>query len=532
MKSRSGLLSAALVALILGLAPILSAYAQPGNAAVPMVQLAGHSAGRPASALVNTPSPLLRPLRPGFLLAIPTATPTPALLLRPLRAGILNSAVIDAMLRAAPTPPPVSELQIWSPATIGSFSQIVIGPKLRYIESVNPDRLSALGLEVAQTGGQQQLQVVSPDHLKLLKVLAADAIGALGQPPPYLECGSAIDLTAFGNVLTGAISETVPACAYTFSGKAGDHVQLSAESTDFTPWLDLFDPSGVYLEPATDDPSQDGHARFRSYVLSADGAYTVVVRPVEEGAAGSFQLTVSPLRTMLLMASIKLCMRNVTLDQTISDEVLLPGTKCFFSFPAAAGNRVTIAMDSPDGQIDPVLELNDPDDLVEAENDDAGPGVRNSLIAAHEIRRDGLYTIVAHAYAGTQGGKFNLTLAAAAPPTPAPAPTPSLCGGRIRYGQTLGSDSLAFAGAECRYRFSGTRGDVITITMTHGDGPLDPFVTLLDPAGGFLASDDDGAGNRNSRIGSFRLNQTGEFTIVAGSYRGRSTGPFALSLSK
>jgi hypothetical protein len=47
-----------------------------------------------------------------------------------------------------------------------------------------------------------------------------------------------------------------------------------------------------------------------------------------------------------------------------------------------------------------------------------------------------------------------------------------------------------------------------------------------------LKDNDDGAGNRNSRIRDYTLRQTGDFTIVAGSYDDASSGPFILSVRK
>jgi hypothetical protein len=59
---------------------------------------------------------------------------------------------------------------------------------------------------------------------------------------------------------------------------------------------------------------------------------------------------------------------------------------------------------------------------------------------------------------------------------------------------------------------------------------LDPYLTLYDPYGYVVASDDDSAGNSNSRI-VYRLYDTGTYEIVAGSYGGSSYGPFMLTLS-
>jgi hypothetical protein len=314
-------------------------------------------------------------------------------------------------------------------------------------------------------------------------------------------------------------------CAYTFEGDGGAHYNLSVKSSDFVPWLDLFDPEGNYLEPVTDDPSDDGASRYRSYVLPMDGAYTVVVRPVDENATGGFVLTISPLSMILLSANW--CLRDIAVGQVLADETLLPRMKCYYEFTGAADSPVTIAMESTDGSFDPLLELNDPDGVRETDNDDASPNDRNSLIQGHVLESTGTYVIVARAYDDTQGGQFDLSLSAAAPVPP----TPVFCGGTIRYGQPI-NDTIRSAGGECRFEFTGVRGDVVTIEMTRQDAQLDPFLTLEGPGVSPPKTDDDGAGNRNSRISNYRLGQSGVFTIVAGSYQDRSSGPFTLSVRK
>jgi hypothetical protein len=119
-----------------------------------------------------------------------------------------------------------------------------------------------------------------------------------------------------------------------------------------------------------------------------------------------------------------------------------------------------------------------------------------------------------------------------ATPTPTEAPVTTIPGGTqvdtaIEVGDTvqgeLGDDALTH-----RYTFNGQQGDVVTITLTSED--FDSFLSLLDEEGVVLTTNDDGAGNLNSRIDSFVLPADGDYTIEASSFSRFSTGSYTLSI--
>ncbi len=98
---------------------------------------------------------------------------------------------------------------------------------------------------------------------------------------------------------------------------------------------------------------------------------------------------------------------------------------------------------------------------------------------------------------------------------------------RIEYNETVQSD-IAESENEEQWEFNGRTGDLILIDM-RGDGSnLDTYLTLLDPFGSPLASDDDSGEGLNSRIGPYRLPSDGIYTILAGRYSG--VGSYKLEL--
>ena len=101
------------------------------------------------------------------------------------------------------------------------------------------------------------------------------------------------------------------------------------------------------------------------------------------------------------------------------------------------------------------------------------------------------------------------------------------CGGWIEYGDIV-YDSVPSRG-DCTYYFKGYRGDTVLIEMTKRTSSLDPFLTLYDPYGYMVASDDDTAGYGNSQI-DVSLPRSGTYELVAGSYLGQSQGAYKLTL--
>lgn len=104
------------------------------------------------------------------------------------------------------------------------------------------------------------------------------------------------------------------------------------------------------------------------------------------------------------------------------------------------------------------------------------------------------------------------------------------CGGSISLDDSI-IGTISRRGGACWYTFRGEKGNVITIRMTRSSSSLDPWLALYDPSGTEVKYDDDSAGNRNSLISSYSLNQRGTYEIKAGSYDNASAGSFTLQLS-
>jgi len=97
----------------------------------------------------------------------------------------------------------------------------------------------------------------------------------------------------------------------------------------------------------------------------------------------------------------------------------------------------------------------------------------------------------------------------------------------IDFGDTA-EGSLTADTAALEYTFEGELGAYVSITMIADN--FDAFLRLNDSKGNEIATDDDGAGNLNARIGPFKLPLNDTYTIVATSLSGTASGDFTVEL--
>lgn len=107
------------------------------------------------------------------------------------------------------------------------------------------------------------------------------------------------------------------------------------------------------------------------------------------------------------------------------------------------------------------------------------------------------------------------------------AAAPGQQSARIEYNETVRGEVSETAG-EDSWEFEGHAGELVLIDMRADGSDLDPYLTLLDPFGNPLSTDDDSGEGINARIGPYRLPDDGIYTILAGRYGG--AGRYLLEL--
>ena len=100
----------------------------------------------------------------------------------------------------------------------------------------------------------------------------------------------------------------------------------------------------------------------------------------------------------------------------------------------------------------------------------------------------------------------------------------------IGLGETV-EGLLSTGETAVEYRFSGERGQFITITLIADPASgIDSYLQLVDADGTVLIEDDDSAGSLNSRIGPYRIPDNGDYIIVATSLGRSDVGRFSLTV--
>jgi hypothetical protein len=98
---------------------------------------------------------------------------------------------------------------------------------------------------------------------------------------------------------------------------------------------------------------------------------------------------------------------------------------------------------------------------------------------------------------------------------------------RIQYNETVQGE-ISESASEDEWEFHGHTGELVLIDMRADGSDLDTYLTLLNPFGNPLITDDDSGEGLNSRIGPYRLPNDGIYTILAGRFGG--SGRYVLEL--
>lgn len=115
-------------------------------------------------------------------------------------------------------------------------------------------------------------------------------------------------------------------------------------------------------------------------------------------------------------------------------------------------------------------------------------------------------------------------------PTPTPAPAYELAQQEYTLEEGDGQDP-EYNDLAKPVTFEGSAGD--TVQITQRSDAFDTYLVIEAPDGTVVAENDDGEGvsRFNSRL-TTTLDQTGEYTIWAGSFAGDATGEFTLTLEE
>jgi hypothetical protein len=335
----------------------------------------------------------------------------------------------------------------------------------------------------------------------------------------------------YGETYDGRIDNEEQFVVIGLTGSAGDVVNLTvvaplSATLDPIVYILYGDLIIGYNDDAEDASVGAFNSQLKDFVLPHDGTYDVYIG----GYSGTGDFTLS---ADLVGSLSEIDAFPIAYGETVTGTVDGTNSFYFYQFSGEAGDEVSIAMPADDATLlDTLFILYDADlfPLAVIDDNNADEGDYNAIYDNYTLPYSGTFYIVATRLEGA--GSFSLSLSSGNVVATTPDTTPVSTSSALTYGESI-KGFIDNTTTEINYTFSGTAGDVVTITMVADEGTnLDSVLKLLDPSGTLVAENDDAAdlslGRFNSQIIDFELPTSGEYTIVATRFNG--AGNFTLSL--
>ncbi len=345
----------------------------------------------------------------------------------------------------------------------------------------------------------------------------------------------------YGQTVDGQIASDQPSAFYEFSAQAGDVVTITMIVTegDLDPFLVLNDANRNPL--ATDDSSGGGVNARLTFVIPLAGKY--IIQATHSGglapeAGGTFSLNLTaavdglPATQPVATPEPPVSESDIPTIQGDSTRLvkLQPGATVrdtldrqtalrFYWFEAQQGDRITITPEEL-ADFQPLVVLYSASFVEQARAD---PGAAFQAI----IPTGGLYFLsVSLPDTSSAGGAYGFGFDTSGNPATEGNFTD------ITYNQNQ-RGALDSAIPSVTYRFRGTAGDAITVTMSRVGGDLNSYLYLLDGDGQLLYEDNDSGGDNGDARIEFTLPEDGTYLIVAtrqGQAQGTTSGSYLLEL--
>ncbi|MDX1993297.1 MAG: PPC domain-containing protein [bacterium] len=199
-----------------------------------------------------------------------------------------------------------------------------------------------------------------------------------------------------------------------------------------------------------------------------------------------------------------------------------------YEFDLLAGDTLYAELVATDGELDPVLILEDEDGNELDMNDDRGDGSLNSEIT---YTAEGDETVVVRVtnYPDTEG-EYRLTVTI----TPAGG-TPPEDNSEGTQAQTAPGEIVEYTGymaynvPDDVYEVELQAGQTIIVEAYRVDGDLDPVVAVRDSEGNIVAQNDDREpGNLDSRL-EYTAEESGTYEVIMSNY-GKTAGDYRLTI--
>jgi hypothetical protein len=349
---------------------------------------------------------------------------------------------------------------------------------------------------------------------------------------------------SYGDVTTGTITNEVYEYRYTFEAQKGDVITISMVALQRVQGLDgyltLLAPNGAQLVVNDDFNSLQGYdPAIANYEIPADGVYTIIASRFNGVAGttfGDFELTLTRNEATVITPEPTFTVIPLAYGDRAEGDITDDAFYVAYQFVGQAGDVIGIQINALSGTLDPQVVLFAPNGTELAMNDDdpLGNGF-NAYLRDFILPEAGVYTIWATRFnrqVGTSVGRYELLLQRGGG---ARVDTPITNSGSLAIDEVI-TGEITNQNFARLYTFTGTQGDVITITMRADVGDLDPYLIFIDPDGRQILRNDDAGGDLgfNSMLDKVTLPKTGDYTIVATRFQvafGFTQGTFQLSIT-
>jgi hypothetical protein len=330
--------------------------------------------------------------------------------------------------------------------------------------------------------------------------------------------------------------------AWTIDGRPGESVTIDLIADDFDPFIYVSGP-GFEQTLSDDDSGGACYARLTLTFLET-GTFRVVASSNGQRETGPYVLRVSetpgptagyPCGGMnpAVLLDLPIDGRTVALGDevygslTASSPAIGPDSKKAeaWHLDGQAGESVTVTLVSED--FDCYLYIVGPG-LGEVLSDDDGAGDLDSQLTL-SFPEDGTYVVVASTLSGGSTGAYSLRVEEPTDMRDLPTAGRILSVGEEARGSLTSSDPVVESGRRGQaWALEGQQGTTLTIELTSKE--FDCFLYLIGPGLSDPITDDDGAGNLDSRI-TFTFPMDGTYLVIV-SALSTGEGPYAIRVEE
>ena len=312
----------------------------------------------------------------------------------------------------------------------------------------------------------------------------------------------------------GVLSPAGDVDKYSFSGIAGDQLDIGLISFEFDAFLEL-ELDGELIA-ADDDGGQGLNSFIQGFVLPADAEYVIVVRSVGDTGVGSYEVN-------LLPALVSTFLGQIDAPSIVSGNLADGETGHLYRFDLAEFSNLKISVTSNafDTFAEVFAGIDPADHLLEnsiAFDDDGGEGL-NSLLELP--LSEGSYLVEVRSFASGASGSYTLELdlQPAADDEDAAGPIEIFPGDEF-------DGVLDPEGDIDEFVFFGSTGEVFDLGLESAD--FDAFLEI-EAGGQIIAVDDDSGNDLNSLLQGFALPFDGEYLVRVLAVGSNLSGTYRLS---